>query len=147
MITLFLGGTCNNSKWRDELVKLLDLSKIKPFNPVVEHWTPECQAEEIKQRETSDYVLYVITPAMTGFYSIFELTEDSIKRSQKILFCVLDQDYKTFDGAHGSVTTLTQFDRHQLKSLEAGKKLVAANGVKVFGSLEEIAKFLNNEKN
>jgi hypothetical protein len=38
--TVFLGGTCNNSKWRDILIPKL---KVSYFNPVVENWTPECQ--------------------------------------------------------------------------------------------------------
>ena len=44
---VFLGGTCNESTWRNELIPLL---KIDYFNPVVEDWTPECQAEEERQK-------------------------------------------------------------------------------------------------
>ena len=51
---VFLGGTCNNSTWRDRLIPMLD---VDYFNPVVKDWTPECQAEEIKQRETCEVVL------------------------------------------------------------------------------------------
>lgn len=36
---IFLGGTCNESTWRDRVIKKL---KIDYFNPVVEDWTPEC---------------------------------------------------------------------------------------------------------
>ena len=61
MAKIFLGGTCAESTWRDELIKLLE---IDFFNPVVPDWTPECQAEELKQRESCDYVLYVITSEM-----------------------------------------------------------------------------------
>jgi hypothetical protein len=89
MKKVFLGGTCNESKWRDELIKLL---KIDYFNPVVEDWTPECMAEEIRQRETCDYCLYVITPRMSGVYSIAEVIDDSNKRSQRTLFCFLGED-------------------------------------------------------
>ena len=38
MRTIFLGGTCAKSTWRDELIPMLDQSKISAFNPVVEHW-------------------------------------------------------------------------------------------------------------
>ena len=44
---VFLGGTCNNSTWRN---RLIDNLKIDYFNPVVEDWTPECQAEEERQK-------------------------------------------------------------------------------------------------
>ena len=42
---VFLGGTCNKSKWRDELI---DLLKIDYFNPVVDDWNEEAQKEEKK---------------------------------------------------------------------------------------------------
>ena len=47
MNKVFLGGTCNGSTWRDELIPMLN---IDYFNPVVENWTSECQKEELKQR-------------------------------------------------------------------------------------------------
>ena len=49
---IFLGGTCNGSLWRNQIIPKL---KIDFFNPVVEDWTPECQEEEIRQREECDY--------------------------------------------------------------------------------------------
>ena len=74
---VFLGGTCANSRWRE---KLIPLPKIDFFNPVVPDWTPECQDEELRQRRICDHVLYVITPAMEGVYSIAEVVDDSNKR-------------------------------------------------------------------
>lgn len=37
---VFLGGTCNRSKWRNELIELLE---IDYFNPVVKNWNQDCQ--------------------------------------------------------------------------------------------------------
>lgn len=130
MITLFLGGTCNGSLWRERLILQLDLTKVEPFNPVVPHWTDECQATELQAREHSDYVLYVITPKMTGFYSIAEAVDDSNKRPARTLFCVLAEDE-------------AQFTPHQLKSLTATRKLVERNGARAFETLEQVAAFLN----
>ena len=62
-----LMGTCAESTWREQLIPQLD---IDYFDPVVDDWTPECQEEEIRQRETCDFCLYVITPSMKGVYSI-----------------------------------------------------------------------------
>lgn len=128
--TIFLGGTCNNSKWREELIPLLT---INYFNPVVENWTPECQAAEIEAREDSDFVLYVITPKMTGVYSIAEVVDDSNKRPSKTIFCVLPEDEDAI------------FETHQIKALNATSRLVLWNGAKVFYSLREVADFVNNE--
>lgn len=125
---VFLGGTCNNTTWRDELIKLLN---INYFNPVVDDWTPKCMEEEIKQRKTCDYVLYVITPKMTGVYSIAEVIDDSNKRPNKTIFCYLKED----DGK--------SFTDGQIKSLEQVSKMVQENGAKSFKSLKEIAEYLN----
>ena len=125
---VFLGGTCNKSKWRDELI---DLLKIDYFNPVVDDWNEEAQKEELKQRQICDYVLYVITPKMTGVYSIAEVVDDSNKRPEKTIFCVLDKDGRY------------EFEDFQIKSLDSVKKLVKNNGGNVFDSLEDVAEFLN----
>jgi len=122
---VFLGGTCNGDTWRDELVKLLN---IEYFNPVVENWTPACQEEEIKQRETCDFCLYVITSKMTGVYSVAEAVEDSVKRPYKTVFAYLPEG----------------FVAHQLKSLDAVGKMVQGNGAQFFKSLQEVANFLNS---
>lgn len=129
MKKVFLGGTTNNSDWRETLIPML---KIEYFNPVVKEWNEEAQKEEIKQRKNCDYVLYVITPKMEGVYSIAEVVDDSNKRPEKTLFAYLLSD----DGK--------DFTKHQLKSLVMVGKMVKENGGKSFETLEEIADFLNN---
>lgn len=128
MTKVFLGGTCNNSAWRDDLIKML---KIDYFNPVVENWTSECMKEEIKQRKECDYCLYVITPKMTGVYSIAEVVDDSNKRPEKTILCILRKD-----------NNLT-FDDIQIKSLLQVEVMVRKNGALTFNNLEDIANFLN----
>ena len=126
---VFLGGTCNNSTWRDRLIPMLD---VDYFNPVVKDWTPECQAEEIKQRENCDIVLYCITPLMLGVYSIAEVVDDSNKRPTKtILICLKDDDNKSFD-------------KTQWKSIAQLMKMVESNGANVFLDLESAAKYINS---
>ena len=132
MKKVFLGGTCAESTWREELINKLT---IDYFNPVVEDWTEECMAEERKQRETCDYCLYTITPRMKGVYSIAEVIDDSNKRPLKTVFCLLDYDISP---------NLFKFDETQLKSLEQVGKMVERNGGRFFKSLEEVANFLNN---
>ena len=133
MKKIFLGGTCNNSQWREELIPLL---KIDYFNPVTNDWTPDCQQEERLQRSICDYVLYVITPKMHGHFSIAEATDDSNKRPQKTIFCVLHNDF--FDGG------LDMFSPQQIRSFIEIKKLIKSNGANVFDTLGEIADFVNN---
>lgn len=126
----FLGGTCNGSTWREDLISKLD-KKVEFFNPVVPDWTPECQTREDKAREESRYVLFVITSQMTGVFSIAEAVDCSNKRPESTLFVYLP------DG----------FDKVQIKSLETTARMISRNGAKVFSSLEELAVFLNSAYN
>lgn len=126
----FLGGTCNGSTWREDLISKLD-KKVEFFNPVVPDWTPKCQAREDKAREESRYVLFVITSQITGVFSIAEAVDCSNKRPESTLFVYLP------DG----------FDKVQIKSLETTARMISRNGAKVFSSLEELAVFLNSAYN
>lgn len=127
MSKVFLGGTCNGSEWREDLIPFLT---VDYFNPVVKNWTAECYKEELRQRETCDYVLYTITKEMNGFYSIAEAVDDSNKRPKKTLFCVIGNG----------------FNEHQLKSLNLTGKMIEGNGGKVFYNLKDVAEYLNKEK-
>lgn len=129
MKRVFLGGTCNESKWRYDLIEIL---KIDYFDPVVDDWDEECYQEELIQRGICDYCLYVITPKMTGVYSIAEVVDDSNKRPKKTIFCYLKEDEEYM------------FTKGQLKSLDKVGVMVERNGGKYFKSLEEVAEFLNN---
>ena len=127
---VFLGGTCSNSTWRDELIPLL---RINYFNPVVSDWNEESRNIEIRERETSDYCLYVISPRMDGVYSIAEAIDDSNKRPCSVIFCFLyaDNGYK--------------FNVHQIKSLEATSRLITKNGGRCLNDIISIANFLNSK--
>ncbi len=138
MKKVFLGGTCNESKWRDEIIRQIDGS-IDYFNPVVENWTEECMAEEVKQREACDFVLYMITPLMTGVYAIAEVVDDSNKRPEKTLFCFLLEDM----GENGERLT---FSDGQIRSLTQVRGMVNENGAKIFGSLNQVGNFLKSQK-
>jgi len=121
---VFLGGTCADSKWRDEIEPLLERSGLDYFNPVVDDWNEAAQAQEVQERQNCDFVLYVITPKMEGVYSIAEVVEDSIKRPEKTIFVVLDKD-------GGS-----SFSKGQKKSLDAVSEMVRRNGGQSFNSLQ-----------
>ena len=110
---VFLGGTCNESTWRNELIGKLF---IDYFNPVVDDWTEECYQRELQERANSDFVLYVITPRMTGVYSIAEVIDDSNKQPEKTFFVFLRED-------NGFT-----FNEGQIKSLDKVGEMVKRNG-------------------
>lgn len=121
---VFLGGTCSGYKWRDDLIPMLNCDY---YNPIVKNWSEEDRLREVHERETADYVLYVITSGMKGVYSIAEIIDDSNKRPEKTIVCVL------YDN----------IDKQMSKSLSATLNLAKSNGAAVLNSLEDIASFLN----
>ena len=131
MYTVFLGGTCNGSTWRDELIPKLDPARVSAFNPVVEDWNEQAQAEEDYHKENDDFTLYVLTPEMTGVYSVFEVAIDSCKRPGRVVACILEErDGKTFEG-------------QVAKNMKKIKKDLVKNGTLVFDNLDQIAMFFN----
>lgn len=125
---IFLGGTCNNSTWREELIPNLVNDY---FNPVVPDWNDEAYRLELEMRDKADIVLYYITPKMTGVYSIAEVVDDSNKRPAKTVFyfALFDED--------------SLFELHQTKSLIAVGKMVQNNGGFWATSREELINYLN----
>lgn len=142
---VFLGGTCAETVWREKLIPMLQCDY---FNPVVEDWTEECMAEEIRQRQECDYCLYTITPSMQGVYSIAEVVDDSNKKPDKTIFCVLSEEV-----SYGQVypdrpiysfpNAKISFSIGEMKSLNQVGEIVKRNGGKYFRSLENVAEFLN----
>jgi hypothetical protein len=149
---IFLGGTCNETTWRDKLIPKLDADYHMPldftwdkdvtklsndsFNPVVKNWTPADYQKELEVRASADYLVYVITPAMSGVYSIAEVIDDSNKKPSKTIFC-----YLRTDEVKGK---FYKFNEGQCRSLDAVGKMVVTNGAKWFKSLDEIISYLNS---
>ena len=130
-VSVFLGGTCADSTWREELIPMLG-ENIDAFNPVVDDWNEEAMINEKMHRENDDIRLYVITPEGVGFYSFVEVTDDSNKMPEGTVLCVLLE-------ANGK-----KFEGHMEKCAIQTAQLVAENGVPVFSNLEDVAAYLNS---
>ena len=125
---VFLGGTRNESTWRNQFIPMLT---IRYFNPVVDDWTEDCMKQEFFERANCDFCLYTITPKMTGTYAIAEVVDDSNKRPEKTVLVLLRDDADL------------RFNKGQWKSLGAVAKMVNFNGGKVFDNLKGAAIYLN----
>ena len=126
MSKVFLGGTCNGSTWRDEIIPKLDCDF---FNPVVDDWNEECQAEEERQKNREcDIHLYVITSDMMGVFSIAEAVQSSNDPSCTTVFTVIQDGFST----------------SQTKSLKAVSDLVNRNGAYTFHDLDNTTAQLNH---
>lgn len=126
MKKVFLGGTCNGSTWRNELIPKLT---IDYFNPVVDNWKEENYKQELIERINCDFCLYTFTKEMLGVYSVAEVVDDSNKKPESTICCLLE------DG----------FSKNQLKSLDKVGILVENNGGAYFKDLDSVAKYLNEK--
>ena len=124
MKKVFLGGTCNESTWRNELIPLLEKVGVEYFNPIVDNWTPECQEEEYHQKEICDIHLYLITKKMKGVFSIAEAVASCQFKDKEVLFAFAD-----FDG---------EFDTAEKKSLYAVGHLIVRLGGYCIPDLKDI---------
>jgi len=108
---IFLGGTCAETTWRNELIS--KLNSIPYFNPVVEDWTPECQAIERQEKEFECNIhFYCITKEMQGVFSIAEVVDSVHNRFKRTILHVIP------DG----------FEKGQVKSLQAVVDLINSRG-------------------
>jgi len=124
---VFLGGTCNESTWRNRMMVHLYDAGMEYFNPVVDDWNDEAMENELRERKECDFCLYAITPKMTGVYSIAEVVDDSNKRPEKTVLVLLRDD------EHAC------FSKRQWKSLIEVAKMVNRNGGRAFDSLQAAA--------
>ena len=130
-LKVFLGGTCNGSEWRKE-IKNYFCAEVDYFDPVVPDWNEEAQDEERRQRAICNICLYVLTPKMAGFYSIAEVVQDSMKKPERTMLCILDEDGDA------------RWTKQQAYSLQAVSNMVFGNGATTTKGLKEAASKINS---
>lgn len=126
---IFLGGTCAETTWREQLVSVLN--NIDYFNPVVKEWTTECQLIEVNEKENHCNIhFYCITKEMQGVFSIAEVIDSTHNHKKRTILHVIP------DG----------FEKHQLNSLKSVVNLVNNNGgiAYIDSDLYRSARVLNN---
>ncbi len=130
---VFLGGTCNDSSWRNELEGLLE---VDYFNPVVDDWDDDAYQNELKEKEICDVMLFHITPLMTGVFSIAEAVESVFNGNKITIFSYQEEDCDK------------SFDEFQIKSLDATGDIIEKNrGIFIKNmSMSEISEIINKVK-
>ena len=138
MNRFFLGGTCAETTWRDELIEELKKFDCEWFNPVVDDWTPECQQiEENEKNNKCNVHLYVITPEIQGVYSIAEIVNSCWQAQvygttvSDVVFCVIgewnEQQLKSFNAMIKLCDNIApgRFHGNILKSIKEVVKFMA----------------------
>jgi len=92
---LFLGGTCGNSKWREDLIPLLEKRGITYFNPVTEKWDDEARKREDEAKKNSRYMLFMITDPQSkdgehiSPYSLVEASIGVCRQPEQTIVCFM----------------------------------------------------------
>lgn len=131
---IFLGGTCNGSKWRDRFLeefslkyggnlsrfrstddsRIFNFGDVEIMNPVVETgtWDSTLFDQELEYKKCSELLIYVITPLQVGLISPTEIMHDLLtKKNSKVIACYTLFDYK--DGE------MVSFEPSLIKNLKA----------------------------
>jgi hypothetical protein len=128
-VKVFLGGTCNGSRWREDLIPKLT---IDYFNPVLEEWSETAYHDEVAAKLDCNYFLYCLTPKYTGYFSFAEVVNESFHYKNQTIFCFTPED----DGQ--------KFTETEIESLKDLGDKVVENGGLWLENLEEVGNFLNS---
>ena len=116
---VFLGGTCENSGWRDRFPKNSFLDRF--FNPVVSNWNIEHQLNELEEKALSNIHFYHINSEMAGIYSIVAEIIESCFVAKKVVI------YINFDG----------FSEGQKRALKAVENMAQNHGAIICDSFDD----------
>ena len=124
---VFLGGTTNETTWRDDVIKELQEHNVDYFDPVVDDWDETSQANEINEKENLCNIhLYVITSAMLGVYSIAEIVESAFNNDVTTIAQVIPEGFNEnqlyslkavldLANRHGAITCINQEPAYLIK--------------------------------
>lgn len=121
MKTIFLGGTCNQSTWRDQLTAPEGFQFFNPQLPAGIEWEKHHQDAEDEAKKTATVQVYVITPEITGVFSIAELVAMAFT-----------------DPKHLVVGIIGKYEPFMQKSMDAVARLVQEHGVYVARTIEDV---------
>lgn len=102
---LFLGGTCGDNSWREDIVipALLEhgirLERI--FNPVVSHWDEQAQANEDAAKANPDYLLLFVlaSPADPSAMDVTQISGYSLAEAIMSLYDAPERTVVLFNTA------------------------------------------------
>eukprot|EP00658_Telonema_sp_P-2_P084194 TRINITY_DN927_c0_g1_i11.p1 TRINITY_DN927_c0_g1~~TRINITY_DN927_c0_g1_i11.p1 ORF type:complete len:195 (+),score=30.26 TRINITY_DN927_c0_g1_i11:180-764(+) len=99
---VFLGGTCGDSDWRDQIaIPMLKQFGLSFYNPQLPagQWTPDLIPIEAKAKATAACHLYVITGESRGVASMVEAAE-LVTSAENVVLCV-----QGYQGEHDDFST------------------------------------------
>eukprot|EP00002_Diphylleia_rotans_P007835 TRINITY_DN1750_c0_g1_i1.p1 TRINITY_DN1750_c0_g1~~TRINITY_DN1750_c0_g1_i1.p1 ORF type:complete len:592 (-),score=147.34 TRINITY_DN1750_c0_g1_i1:218-1993(-) len=138
-IHVFLGGSCNPTTWRKDIVMpILEQNRVLFYNPQVDDWYPELVEIERKAKESAIVLLFVIDNQTRAVVSMLEVAEYMGSGRHTVLSVQSIED-----GAKIQDSVITG---DELKALNAARDyvcdLAASCGIDVFASTQMAARHL-----
>lgn len=100
---VFLGGSCNPTTWRkDVVIPALAAHRITFFNPQVDDWSPELIDLEAAAKEAAELLFFVIDDQTRGIASLVEVASYAACHRNMIVVIKHFQSDATIDGVHVS---------------------------------------------
>jgi len=126
---VFLGGTCNNSKWREIFLQHTQSPELY-FNPVVKNWNREVEGKIQLTKYQLPFHVYVITPLQKGFISFFEILISKIQ-NKDVYVC-----FAPYDDIDTNLPTRISGDKtywtdSEYESIKVSIDLLKKNGIEV----------------
>ncbi|XP_033098501.1 uncharacterized protein LOC117102335 isoform X2 [Anneissia japonica] len=109
---VYLGGTCRNTTWREEItIPLLRNNGLSSFNPQLTEWDLRYIAIEAEAKENSEYMLYVIGNSSRGIASMVEVAY-YVGQCRKLVLCVQNLQYGLkIEGEQLTDRAITDYNR------------------------------------
>jgi hypothetical protein len=131
--TVFLGGSCNPTTWRKEIViPLLEKNNIDYYNPQVDEWSPELIVTETYQKDHAKYLFFVIDDETRAIASMIEAGYH-IAQGRKVILVIKNVNE-------------SRFDERELKDLNRGRTylhdIAEKHNVTVFDLIEPAIRYL-----
>ncbi|EQC41598.1 hypothetical protein, variant [Saprolegnia diclina VS20] len=142
-VHVFLGGSCNPTRWRrDVAIPMLDEAGVSYYNPQVDEWHEGLMDLEAQAKETATMVLFVIDNLTRAIVSINEAAE-YMCCGRRVVLVVLDME----DGVHIGNKALTEYEIADLNAARACLRQHVSMYplVKLFKSLEEAVTYVISE--
>lgn len=138
-LTVFLGGVCGNSTWRDTIaIPVFKDAGIKYFNPQLPAgtWSPEASVVEMEAKNNADCWLFVIDGSTRAIGSLVEASW-AIGRFKNIILVLQDVGSTLEDG--------TVLSPAELKDLNRGRhylrEVALAAGYEVFDLISDAVQY------
>ena len=125
--TVFLGGSCNPTKWRKQIViPMLEKVNMDYYNPQVDEWTSDLIVTENYQKDHAKYLFFVIDDETRAIASMIEVAY-YIAQGRKVILVIKNVNESTFD-------------EKELKDLNRGRTylndIAKKHNIPIFDSIE-----------